>query len=576
MKSKYLILDIHKSNFLKFYRESNNSKINWPYYIFILLVIAYSYFFLADGYNATDEGYLQSLGQRIVNGEQLYTDFYFFRPPLSVYIQAALIGMFGDSYSILAGRWVWTLQMIILVILLSRIYRIFVKNYELLILLSLTWITTSLLIEFQWYSYDAIFFSIIAIYLFYKNKFLWAGIAMFLSALSKQNYLLLLPGFLGTLFILQLLCPRIKILTIKRALKLTLGFIIPSILFLVYINWYGGGVKAFLLNVFTMPQKVNDVSLYFALLQDNFDAILKSIPLIIALVLWTSNYKNKYVITAASILTIVAIYYALNNCRFFTYELVYYNYTILIIIIIKTLLKKDDMDNKLLYHLLPLIAFGFVIQYLVGFNYSGLFFSYMGFAPAFISGWLILRYGNHSINNKYFCLGIIIIIIGLGLFYKYDFISRDDKRYRLETQFTVPKLAGIYSTDRNVKQIESIIQAIEKHSSQGDYIFIFPDFPSIFYLSNRKNPTKIGWFVMKEYNWQIFEEAILTLEKKPPSLIMLQQYSENDYLRKEDKFNYQQYSTFSRLFNWVTNNKRRENRYQYIGKAGDVLLFVPE
>ena len=64
---------------------------SWPYAIFVILVVIYNYFFLGQGFNGTDEGYLLSLGQRIVDGDRPYLDFYFLRTPLSIYVQAGLI-----------------------------------------------------------------------------------------------------------------------------------------------------------------------------------------------------------------------------------------------------------------------------------------------------------------------------------------------------------------------------------------------------------------------------------------------------------------------------------------------------
>ncbi|UCD64257.1 MAG: hypothetical protein JSW34_02130, partial [Candidatus Zixiibacteriota bacterium] len=97
--------------------------IIWPYAAFVLLVAVYSALTLGHGFNATDEGYLLSLGQRVVDGQRPYTDFYFFRTPMSVYIQAVRIEIFGDSYTILMSRILWTFQMCIVAILISIVYR---------------------------------------------------------------------------------------------------------------------------------------------------------------------------------------------------------------------------------------------------------------------------------------------------------------------------------------------------------------------------------------------------------------------------------------------------------------------
>ena len=135
----------------------------WPYAAFALLVFAYSYFTLGHGFNATDEGYLLSLGARVANGEAPYTDFSFFRTPLSVYIQSGLIKLFGDSYTVLASRIVWTAQMFLVMLMMSVFYRRFVKPWELLLLLTATFTVSTLLMIFPWYNYDALFFAVLAV-----------------------------------------------------------------------------------------------------------------------------------------------------------------------------------------------------------------------------------------------------------------------------------------------------------------------------------------------------------------------------------------------------------------------------
>ncbi len=120
----------------------------WPYAVFLLLVALYSLLTLAHGFNATDEGYLLSAGARVAEGEAPYADFYFFRTPLSVYIQAAFISIFGDSYTVLVSRWVWTLQMCLVVVLISLLYRCFVRPWELLLLLVTTFTVSTLLLIF--------------------------------------------------------------------------------------------------------------------------------------------------------------------------------------------------------------------------------------------------------------------------------------------------------------------------------------------------------------------------------------------------------------------------------------------
>ena len=105
------------------------------------------------------------------------------------------------------------------------------------------------------------------------------------------------------------------------------------------------------------------------------------------------------------------------------------------------------------------------------------------------------------------------------------------------------KLAGIRSTPKKVNAFQALTEVIERHSEQDDYIFIFPDYPAIYYLTDRKNPTRIDWYYKREFNDRMFIESIEVLRKKKQKLILvhsdktppaLRQFLENNYEKLQD------------------------------------------
>lgn len=56
---------------------------------------------------------------------------------------------------------------------------------------------------------------------------------------------------------------------------------------------------------------------------------------------------------------------------------------------------------------------------------------------------------------------------------------------------------------------------------KNDYIFFYPNNSACYYLSGRKNPSKIDWYYKLEYNKPMLIEAIHDLEKNKPKIIFI-------------------------------------------------------
>lgn len=62
-----------------------------------------------QGFSLREDGYLLTLGERMVRGEVPYRDFSYIRPPLPVMIQATLLAAV-PGYAVAASRWHFALQ----------------------------------------------------------------------------------------------------------------------------------------------------------------------------------------------------------------------------------------------------------------------------------------------------------------------------------------------------------------------------------------------------------------------------------------------------------------------------------
>jgi len=549
--------------------ESSRIRALWPYAAFLLIVLVYSLLFLADGYNGTDEGYLQSLAQRILDGQRPYVDFYYLRPPLSIYIQAGLLKLFGDSYTILVGRWFWTLQMVVLCLMLSVVYRRTATNVETFLLLCTTWVVSSLLIQFPWYSYDAAFFAVAAVAAIHKRWYVAAGLAMFLAAMSKQNYLLLFPGFILVAWVVQWRNKEAERVKARQMIGLVLGFVVPMVAYLWHLSSYNA-VGVFLRDMFILPGAISETSTTFTLVQNNPEAFLKALPSVVtAACLLLLARRNKVCYAFAFVASATAVAVSFISYHWFVYQLIFFNYVLLLVPLIWILIVKKGQDRPLLNCLWPVIVLSLIVQYASGFNYAGVVFGYMGVAPGLCVGWLLLRRAGSPAGRRAAALLIPAVILAVGLFHKVDFMAGDDKRWRLDAEFTAPKLAGIRSTKRNVDQIEGLLDVIDHRTQPGDYIVVFPDFPGLYYLSRRRDPMKVGWFTLREFNLRMIRESVARCDSLRPKLVFLQTYGELDWRRVSRPLPYGSINRWRPFIDWLFTH------YKKLDMVGDIAIFVP-
>jgi hypothetical protein len=148
-------------------------------------------------------------------------------------------------------------------------------------------------------------------------------------------------------------------------------------------------------------------------------------------------------------------------------------------------------------------------------------------------------------------------------------VYRDANRPQLTASFATPKLAGVLSTPAQVQQIDEVVAIVDRYSSPGDPIFVMPDFPILYYLTGRTNPTRHDWY----FPWTITEadsrQAVLDLQRRPPRLALIQVYdaAEIDPARRAP-IDYQAVSVWKPIYEYVTAN------YTFVGERAGFLVYV--
>ncbi len=517
-----------------------------PFVLFTLSVLLYNYFYLHQGFEAhMDEGYLISLGKRITDGQIPYTDFYFLRPPLSIYLQACFISLLGDSHTIYIGRILFVFQTTLLVILNALIYKKHLNKIEFFFILIISYIITTLLLQFQWYSYDGLFFAGLSLFLLHKKQFIFTGVTIFLAAMSKQNYFLLLPGTIFVLLIFQKDYANIKTIVKEHVSKILIGFslgaFITSLFFLL-----SGNLTLFIEQVFLLPKEIADISTQFALIQNNPEAIAQSLFSILAIIIIYHFHKNK-IISSFLIAIIICFLYAdfYNNVKYFIFNIIYINITAAILYLYNYNKKEQELPHTLLIFV-PLTI---IIQYLAGFSYGGLLFAYMGAGLMMPALYLILR-KNKSLSIR--AILVLLIIGGIGYRHKSNYIYQDSQREILNSNFSHPRLQSIISSERRTKYVDFITENVNNLSEPDDLVFFFPDYSSMYYITGRRNPTKIEWYYKLEFNDAMLKESVEDLEKNHPKIIFLN----GDYIPKA-------------LAIFVANN------YTLVDSSFDIKMYQP-
>ncbi len=539
------------------------------YLFFTAAVAVYNYFFLPYGFNATDEGWLLSVASRIVDGQVPYRDFFFLKTPLTIYIQAALIGIFGDSYTVLASRIYWACQIWFMVVLASLFYRHYIKAIELLFLLFFSYILASLFIAFPWYNYDGAMFALAAAVLFYKKRPVLCGVAAGLAFLTKQNYLLLLPLFFGIVGLLK--WRGVSILSVRRreVVRICLGFLAPVVLFILYLA-VNGALTDFFKNIIILPASCSKKSIWFVLFQDNFSAIVYALPFMITagILFFTRRY---FWVIPLIILGAVGIYISFLDIKNFVYSIVFVHYALMLFILWQYINGGRAVDRRLIGRYLPVVVFAVVIQYLGGFTYSGIIFGYTAAGIFLPVSYILFKRSSPSKWPTMAALALFTILLSGGVYHRHDYMYRDMNRKHLIAEFSIEKMSGIKSTPRNVRQIEELVKSATYNTGPNDRIFIYPDFPALYYLADRRNATPVDWYYDGGFNDEMLSEVLISLKRSPSKMVFLQYFAERDYLRKGIRPRFmRKYDCYARLVDYIVKN------YTEIKPVGDIFIFVPK
>lgn len=485
----------------------NMIKLNW-FKILLLsfLPIFYVFFIGRFGLEDSDSGFIVGMGWRIVNGELPYKDFFYVRPPISIYLSSLYLRLTPVYGQVLVLRLINNFQLLIQVFLTVFILN---KNYNFKNLnidiykfsLLCYFITLSGTLYFQWHTTDGIFFAVLGIFIisFLKKNnyaYFFSGILFCLSMLTKQNFIMI--PILGIIFVF------LKEGFIKTVLT-TLGVITG--LFSFYLYLFNNNLIDDYLLLTVGASNLKDLFiagiayyfvrheylfLYVIIVFFSFFLYLKFIKKSISVNIKISNQSVIFFILIF-ILLIFSVSYVLifeSNERVIAYD------RILPVIVFTSffylfIFNKDSFKNH--YALLLLLGFSWCSSI----SWGGMT-PIMYFTPVIFSTYYLLKIHTKSLDNKYLNKVIYFMIIVISV-----------------AQVIVPYRNGFFWKNHNDGAILSSKLAFikvnndffNKHSefkiilNKYKKSTILPSMPGSSYLYDVNNPFIIDWAMDVESNY---------------------------------------------------------------------------
>jgi len=204
--------------------------------------------------------------------------------------------------------------------------------------------------------------------------------------------------------------------------------------------------------------------------------------------------------------------------------------------------------------MVPIVAA--VLEYLQGVDLSSMRFAYVGtflgvpVALAFLyMGWR--QWGGAPAVRVALpaVVGVFIAVAGAVVTHGSPYL--DGPRDQMTAELTGPRLAGLKTLPSNAARINGLVAEIERQTSPGDTIFVFPDGQAYYVITGRTNPTEVDWYDTLATTPAISNEAVADLQRDPPTWILVQEYNESDFLHKSP-LDFESQAAWQPIYDYIT------------------------
>lgn len=477
-------------------------------YLYFFIISFYCLILSQYGMETWDTGYISSFSWRIINGQNVYEDFLYKFPPVTIYLHAFFMKILPEVGQFFYFRIIAYLSYGLQVYLfVSGIYLLYdikkINKWAIMIVcFMISWMNFS---PYPWPTTDGIFFASIAFWMVskYKNsnfiQLFCIALFCFLSALSKQSFYLI-----PILFLIWI--------NFKYNVKTAIVFLINIILLL----------SAFTLTItsITSWQKFANQLNGELRLQDLYSVgfhnyvflpIKWLIPLIIvcaaSLYFFLKKTNKKivdllqYLNELSFLLVIVSIFCLFINKSWLA-SFVAFDAGAVALIYAFTIKKKSISH---LFPLCVLLAISWSVSISLGYPAPLLF------GTGIILTLITLMENEVSFNPKYyFFLGLPLCVIAFASNRNpYREASIVDLDYSMET--ISPKLKFIKTKKETFNKHLELKNLIDKY---GENYIVAPNMPMTNYLFNDQSELPTDWLIDTEVNRQTKKIIAICAEKK--------------------------------------------------------------
>jgi hypothetical protein len=522
--------------------------------------------FLPLGYSATDEGWLQSIGMRIADGQIPYRDFVFVQMPFSAYLEAFWIKLLGGHYTVPVERLVFSLEAAVGSVAVYVMLRSLL-GWKGAVALSLVTVPFSIqLYLFPNYTYDAAIWSLLSwavVVRTSRRRWLFvAGILAGLAGLSKAPYFALLAVWplYGVVARVLTFGENERPFGLAETRAYLGGAVFTVCAWIVYI-WAERGLRGFLHQNLILLHYSSSVQFSFVtggvLARD---ALIGGAEVAGIILLAALAPRRSLMLVAMSLLSAFLVYKLLAGpVVFLVIEVAWVASIVLLFVAIVAASERWRPRLGSFFRAgwppvwLPLLAIA--LEYAGQFNSSSSVYSYIGCYLSLPAALLLVQRCAHRLGPRALRLAPAVvvaawIVVGSAVT-EYQHIYLEGPVPGFTGSFQAAKLAGIRSEPARVARYDWTIAQAQRFSRPGGYVFVMPDFPGLYWLSERRNPTPTDWYYEPLSTSTTASDAIGGLSEHRPAVIFINTRTEFSTSASGDVIDYAARPDLDPIVAWV-------------------------
>jgi len=467
---------------------------DWSKLLFWGIVLTYIRLYAPYGINDTDGGFITAHAWRLCNGELLYQDNIYIRPPLSILLRYLELLLIPENWELFAERVFFYLKVALYSYLGSAI--LYKGNRRWYIATLAFIISVHAYPAAAWHTIDGILFSVAALYAFFERKnILLAAVLVVAAMLCKQSFYPLAPLFLLLVFLLE---GKKKLLKALAGILLTTGGYLG-----ILAAW--GNLDGFIF--WTQGSSSLEQAFQHGILD-----YLSIHPFVIGWSIWLLPlfWKHKYrkycwYIFLAGL--ICSFGYGQYRHQGFSIPVSQARWLFLLsggYLLIRLfrdpwyLLAREQWSQKgrFFFRHAALLAISWMAAISWGYAFPILFaLPWVALADVFTRE---LEWGTSSMGRG--ALRALLLLSLLLVFrYSYEFVYRDGRRSQMKYAMSevFPKLKGIRSNQATYDKYHELKLL---HQKYGPVFKTLPAFPLANYLTNTASPFPLDWVISVETN----------------------------------------------------------------------------